>query len=130
MVNRNLYKLVEGHGEGCDGCALLDMCDEIADSLNLIEYMCCAEEEDFEKFGGYKTDFNGYGGDDMDLWLNYVDNDYPMVRLPEVLFFYRIKTEASLWRNYSKQEMKKINTPRNNNCNDSEYSYKYFYAPC
>ena len=50
MVNRNLYKLVEGHGEGCDGCALLDMCDEIADSLNLIEYMCCAEEEDFEKF--------------------------------------------------------------------------------
>ena len=50
MVNRNLYKLVEGHVEGCDGCALLDMCDEIADSLNLIEYMCCAEEEDFEKF--------------------------------------------------------------------------------
>ena len=49
MVNRNLYKLVEGQGEGCEGCALLDMCDEIADNLNLIEYMCCAEEEDFEK---------------------------------------------------------------------------------
>ena len=50
MVNRNLYKLVEGQGEGCEGCALLDMCDEIADNLNLIEYMCCAEEENFEKF--------------------------------------------------------------------------------
>lgn len=50
MINRNLYKLVEGTNEGCDGCALSDMCDQIADDLNLIEYMMCAEEEDFEQF--------------------------------------------------------------------------------
>ena len=50
MINRNLYKLVEGANEGCDRCALLDTCDRIADDLNLIEYMMCAEEEDFEQF--------------------------------------------------------------------------------
>ncbi|MBE6445200.1 MAG: glycosyltransferase family 2 protein [Alphaproteobacteria bacterium] len=63
-------------------------------------------KEDFRRFGGYKLDFNGYGGDDMDYWLNYIDNDYPMLRLPEVLFYYRIKeTDKSFWKNYSKQEM-------------------------
>lgn len=65
-------------------------------------------KEDFERFGGYKMDFNGYGGDDMDYWLNYLDYDYSMLRVPEVLFFYRVKEqEDSLWKNYSKQEMKK-----------------------
>lgn len=65
-------------------------------------------KEDFIKFGGYRSDFNGFGGDDMDYWLNYVDNDYPMIRLPEVLFFYRAKArDESVWANYSQPEMKK-----------------------
>lgn len=65
-------------------------------------------KDDFEKFGGYKIDFNGYGGDDMDYWLNYIDYNLPMIRLPEILFFYRIKDSTeSLWKNYSKLEMKK-----------------------
>lgn len=64
-------------------------------------------KEDFEKFGGYKIDFNGYSGDDMDYWLNYVDNNLPMIRLPEVLFFYRTKSqEESLWKNYFKKELR------------------------
>lgn len=64
--------------------------------------------KDFEKFGGYKTDFNNYGGDDMDYWLNYIDNNLPMIRVPEILFFYRIKDlNESVWKNYPKQELKK-----------------------
>ena len=59
-------------------------------------------KEDFIKFGGYKTDFNGYGGDDMDYWLNYIDNNIKMIRLPEILFFYRIKNnDESGWKNHS-----------------------------
>lgn len=71
-------------------------------------------KEDFEKFGGYKLDFNGYGGDDMDYWLNYIDNDYPMFRLPEMLFFYRIKEkEESVWKNYSRSEMQRRTKEKN-----------------
>lgn len=62
-------------------------------------------KSDFIKFGGYCVDFNGYGGDDMDYWLNYMDNNIPMVRLPDVLFFYRIKDDVeSVWRNYNPDE--------------------------
>jgi glycosyltransferase involved in cell wall biosynthesis len=61
--------------------------------------------KDFIKFGGYCTDFNGYGGDDMDYWLNYIDNNLPMIRLPEILFLYRTKKDSeSLWKNYSYEE--------------------------
>lgn len=62
-------------------------------------------KSDFIKFGGYCTDFNGYGGDDMDYWLNYIDNHMPMVRLPDVLFYYRIKDDCeSAWKNYNANE--------------------------
>lgn len=59
---------------------------------------------DFVAFGGYKNDFNGYGGDDMDYWLNYVDRDMPMTRVADVLFLYRTKAECkSVWRNYDRR---------------------------
>ena len=64
-------------------------------------------KDDFIRFGGYCNDFNGYGGDDMDYWLNYIDNNIPMCRLPDVLFFYRIKNDCeSVWKNYSDKERK------------------------
>lgn len=64
-------------------------------------------KEDFERFGGYKEEFSRIGGEDMDYWLNYIDNDIPIYRLPEVLFYYRIKDEKSHWNNYSKMELKR-----------------------
>ena len=64
-------------------------------------------KEDFDAFGGYKMDFNGFGGDDIDYWLNYIDAAYPMIRIPEVLFFYRLKSQdESVWQNYSLAEFK------------------------
>ena len=64
--------------------------------------------QDFIKFGGYCTDFNGYSGDDMDYWLHYIDNNIPMVRIPDVLFLYRAKEESeSTWRNYNAQESRR-----------------------
>ncbi|MBE6458866.1 MAG: glycosyltransferase [Alphaproteobacteria bacterium] len=65
-------------------------------------------KEDFEHFGGYRTEFNGYGGDDMDYWLNYIDKNLPMYRLKEVLFMYRTKERnESVWKNYSAAEFNK-----------------------
>lgn len=62
-------------------------------------------KSDFERFGGYKLDFNGYGGDDMDYWLNYIDNNMPMIRVPEYLLLYRVKKrEESIWKNFSDDE--------------------------
>lgn len=62
-------------------------------------------KEDFVRFGGYKLDFNGFGGDDIDYWLNYIDNDMPMFRVPECLFLYRVKDrEESVWKNFSKKD--------------------------
>ncbi len=65
-------------------------------------------KNDFLKFGGYCTDFNGFGGDDMDYWLNYIDNNIPIIRLPDILFYYRIKDDSeSLWKNYTPDERRK-----------------------
>ena len=72
------------------------------------KHECCVisalfYKEDFIRFGGYKMDFNGYGGDDMDYWLNYVDCNLPMLRIPEELFFYRMKPfQESVWKNYTR----------------------------
>ena len=50
--NGKAYKLVEFTGElqqdeiVCDHCALCDICDNVADTLNNIEYLLCDEDED------------------------------------------------------------------------------------
>lgn len=49
-MGRDKYILVESNEPGCKGCALMDMCDQIADNFDNDEYMICAEEEDFAEF--------------------------------------------------------------------------------
>ncbi len=76
---------------------------------------CCVAsalfyKEDFIKFGGYKDDFKTCGGEDMDYWLNYIDEGLPMQRIKKTLFLYRMKDdEESYWKKYdSETRLQKI----------------------
>ena len=44
------YKLTEGTGAPCTGCMLSDLCDSIADDMNMVEFELCATEEDYEDY--------------------------------------------------------------------------------
>ena len=46
------YILTEGDPDvPCKGCPLTDLCDQLADDYNMIEFELCATEEDFGEFG-------------------------------------------------------------------------------
>ena len=51
--NGKTYKLVEFNGElkqdeaVCDHCALCELCDNVSNEMNDIEYLLCDEDEDF-----------------------------------------------------------------------------------
>ncbi len=64
-------------------------------------------KNDFLKFGGYKECFSSLGGEDMDFYLNYIDKNLPIFRIPEVLFFYRAKSiDESYWKRFEKKVFK------------------------
>ena len=45
------YILSEGKfGIACKGCLLTDLCDQLADDYNMIDFELCATEEDFSEF--------------------------------------------------------------------------------
>jgi hypothetical protein len=48
---------------------------------------------DWELVGGYRTSMR-YGWEDWDLWLSLISLGRKVVRLPEVLFFYRIRRDS------------------------------------
>lgn len=50
-------------------------------------------KSDWEKYGGYNSDFKG-GFEDYAFWMNFVQDGRKIHRVPEVLFFYRIKPET------------------------------------
>ena len=51
-------------------------------------------KSDFEKSGGYDTEFN-VALEDYDFWLNMVINHKKKIyRIPEILFYYRLKPKS------------------------------------
>ena len=51
--NGKTYKLVESSSEEdvlCSNCQLVDLCDKTADEMDMIEYILCATDEDYENF--------------------------------------------------------------------------------
>ena len=44
IYDGNEYILVESDN-GCEGCALMSLCDEMADNMNCIEFALCETEE-------------------------------------------------------------------------------------
>lgn len=78
-------------------------------------HSCCVisalfYKEDFIKFGGYKDDFKTCGGEDMDYWLNYIDEGLPMHRINKTLFLYRLKDDnESYWKRNNKRDFQQQN---------------------
>lgn len=115
-----LYNMITTTSYRAIGCETMffDMQNELLNQPKLTKYQmygrysgCVVSalyyREDFERFGGFKEDFSRIGGEDMDYWLNYIDKNLSIYRLPEVLFYYRLKNEKSYWNSYSKRELKK-----------------------
>lgn len=49
ILKGKTYKLIEGTA-ACNGCAILPICDQMADDLNLIEFCLCMCEEDSAEY--------------------------------------------------------------------------------
>lgn len=50
-------------------------------------------KHDWEKYNGYSTELNRIGGEDFDFWLYFLDDKKKLIRIPQILFYYRIKSE-------------------------------------
>lgn len=70
-----------------------------ATKYNMIHENCLVNaalfrKSDFEKSGGYDTEFN-IALEDYDFWLNMVINHKKKIyRIPEILFYYRLKPKS------------------------------------
>ena len=58
---------------------------------NLIFASAMFRKEDWEKTGGYNPNMT-HGCEDWDFWLSIMELQRKVFRIPEVLFYYRIKT--------------------------------------
>ena len=64
-------------------------------------------KSDWRKYGGYCVDgtFRATGGEDIDFWLHFIDDNRKMIRSKNVLLYYRMKPKAeTFWRNYSRKQ--------------------------
>ncbi|MDR0726491.1 MAG: glycosyltransferase [Rickettsiales bacterium] len=50
-------------------------------------------KSDWEKYGGYDSDFKG-GFEGFAFWMNFLEDGKKIYRIPDVLFFYRMKPET------------------------------------
>lgn len=72
---------------------------------NIIFVTALFRRSDWEKVGGYKQCMNGYL-EDYDFWLSIIEMGRKVYRIPEVLFFYRIRKGSRsklLAENYNQQ---------------------------
>ncbi|MER2998306.1 glycosyltransferase family 2 protein [Pontibacter populi] len=58
---------------------------------NLMYCSAIFKREDFNKIGGYSTEMV-HGLEDWDLWLRLLNKKSKVLKLPEVVFYYRIKS--------------------------------------
>lgn len=60
---------------------------------NVIFNSALFKQKDWKKIGGYNTNMK-YGLEDYDFWLSLINLGVKVIRIPEVLFFYRIKANS------------------------------------
>lgn len=51
-------------------------------------------KKDFYKVGKYKNNMNN-GCEDWDLWLSFIENNFEVYQIPEILFSYRVNEDLS-----------------------------------
>lgn len=62
---------------------------------NMYQYNCICNgslfaKSDWDKYGGYDSQFK-CGLEDYDFWLNFIDDNRIITRIPKILYYYRIK---------------------------------------
>jgi len=62
---------------------------------NLIFASALFKKEDWEKTGGYNSNMKA-GWEDWDFWLSIIDLGRKVYKIPEVLFYYRIKKHSMI----------------------------------
>lgn len=70
--------------------------------VNMIFCTAFFRKKDWEHVGGYKSNMKN-GWEDWDFWLSIIELARDVYRIPEVLFFYRIKKNSML-RSMSKEK--------------------------
>lgn len=66
---------------------------ELMARYNLIFCTALFRKRDFEKTGGYNNNMK-YGWEDWDFWISMLKHGGEVYRIPEVLFYYRIKQQS------------------------------------
>ena len=63
--------------------------------MNMIFCTAFFRRKDFYSAGGYNPNMK-FGWEDWDLWIGILKNEGEVIKIPEVLFYYRIKEESML----------------------------------
>lgn len=83
-----VYARAHYFGENEDEWEAADYDFEKLYTENLIFCSALFRRSDFDKAGGYREELK-YGREDWDLWLRLLDTKSKVVKIPEVLFYYR-----------------------------------------
>lgn len=75
---------------------------------NMIFASAFFRREDWQKVGGYKTNMKS-GWEDWDFWLSIIELGRQVYKIPEVLFYYRIRKNTRS-KNLTKHDYIKLHT--------------------
>ncbi len=72
---------------------------------NIIFCSALFRKKDWEKVGGYNSNME-LGLEDWDFWLSLIEIGIKVFKIPEILFYYRIKKRSrnSLWKNMNSDQ--------------------------
>ena len=73
---------------------------------NIILCSSMFRREDWEQVGGYNANMK-YGGEDWDFWLSIIELGRKVFKIPEVMFYYRIRT-GSMARSIDEEKFRAL----------------------
>jgi glycosyltransferase involved in cell wall biosynthesis len=100
LNNDNELKLVycrsEFFGEQCGEWMLQDYSPERLLTNNIIFCSAIFRRIDFDRIGGYDGSFRYSGHEDWDFWISILLPEGKVLKLPKILFFYRIRHNSMI----------------------------------